>query len=462
MSAVDRRCLGLFLTVTLGVCAGAAPCPAQDKPRPGLLGERFFDGSFGFSIRPFAQARVNRHKAADPLGGYQLVEFVHRTRPWVLLVHLDRTRQPMRPEEFVDALRSFWARRYKGIETRGRSTRNIAARKGAVWNGSYKEISGTWSMFEAVVQIGPDEFFRVTLKVPDRDRITAWAMFEVIVDSFEMVHSDVSLEMLDRAQERGRKLLNPDEPLDFSGRTDPDAYVLVRRSGRDLGFAHIQESVETRNGKEGLRVKERGWLFFEEGLFRHIRNDYFVSGDLKSEMFEMRLRTVTLAADGRPAMVTEQLERGIRENDKLVLSYTEEPGDLALTNEVLEVTGTYIPLGLLRMLPRIVPLDRPDIYAFSSYNSEHKGLVMRTFRVLGPLGPDAAGDASVAYRVEDSEGMTPPVSEIFLDDRGLARRIIAGDDRMIRTTEAKVLYLFGQRLRQARDLMTELGFKVDR
>jgi len=118
-------------------------------------------------------------------------------------------------------------------------------------------------------------------------------------------------------------------------------------------------------------------------------------------------------------------------------------------------------MALLRMLPRIVPLDQPELYAFSSYSSTRKGVVLRTFRVLGRLTPEAGGTASMVYKVEDSEGMIPPVSELFLDERGFVRKIIAGGDTVLPTTREQVEYLFGLRIRKAREQLTKLGLQIE-
>ena len=457
-----KRGYWLIPAVVVVCGAWASPGPAQEKYQGQLLGNRFVDGSFGFSIRPFANAKINRHKVRDELNGYQLVEFVHLTRPWVLVVTLDRSPRPMRPGEFVDGLRAFWARQFKdGVETLGRAERRIAARQGAVWNGRYQELSGAWSLFEAVVQVNAREFFRICLKTPRADEATAAAMFEVMVDSFQMVRSEVSTEILEAALQRGRALLSRRPPIRLAERLDTESYLLVRRGGRDLGTAHVREVAETRDGRSGARVSERGWMFFADGTYHYLRNDYFVSDDFRNGVFEMRLRVVMPATEDRPLVVRDQLERGIRENDKLILSYTKALGNTALTNDVIEITGTYVPMALLRMLSRIVPLDKPELYAFSSYSSTRKGVVLRTFRVLGRLAPEAGGTASIVYKVEDSEGMIPPVTELFLDDRGFVRKIIAGGDTVLPTTREQVEYLFGLRIRKAREQLTKLGLQIE-
>jgi hypothetical protein len=286
-------------------------------------------------------------------------------------------------------------------------------------------------------------------------------MFDIMVDSFQVVHSEVSSEILDGALRRGQELLGRIPSIRLAERLDVDAYLLMRRGGQDVGTAHIREYPETRNGKDGVRVSERGWMFFQDGVYHYIRNDYFISEDLMSGMFEMRVRVVTPATKDRPITVIEHLERGVRENDKLILSYTELIGDTSLTNDVLEVTGTYVPMALQRMLPRIAPLDEPELYAFSSYSSTRKGMVLRTLRVLGPIGPAAGGSTSIAFKVEDSEGMIPPVSELFLDERGFVSKVIAGSDTVLRTTRAETERLFGRRIRQAREELTRLGLRVE-
>ena len=192
--------VGVFILACIAATLPERDLSAADKRGTGgILGRRFVDRSFGFSLRPFANAKINQHKIDDPLGGYQLVEFVHLTRPWVLLVHLNRSNRRIRPTEYIDGLRAYRAARHQGVETLGKSERLIAARQAAVWNGRYREASGSWSVFEAAVQVHPDEFFRIILKVPTADEGMAAAVFDIVIDSFEMLHSEVTAERLEDA-----------------------------------------------------------------------------------------------------------------------------------------------------------------------------------------------------------------------------------------------------------------------
>ena len=455
-----------FVGVIILVCMTASmprrDLNAADKPGPsGILGRRFVDRSFGFSLRPFANAKINQHKIDDPLGGYQLVEFVHLTRPWVLLVHLNRSNGRIRPTEYIDGLRAYCAVRHQGVETLGKSERLIAARQAAVWNGRYRQASGSWSIFEAAVQVHPDEYFRIILKVPTADEGMAAAVFDIVIDSFEMLHSEVNAERLEGALLLGRGLLHPTDPVNLGSLADAEAYMMVSRSGKELGYAQIREYAETRNGQPGLRIQERGWLFPSDKEFHRVRNDFFISNDLRSSMFEMRVLVYTYGQDGRPPIIAEKIERGIRENDKLILSYTEELGDTILLNTVLQVTGTYIPLGLLRVLPRIVPLDEPELYAFSSYSGVRKDLVLRTFRVLGRPAPQEGVSPDYAFAVQDTEGITPPASTIYLDEGTRVRRIVAGEDDLVRSSQARTHLMYGARVTEAKAKLKQLGLPAD-
>jgi hypothetical protein len=155
-------------------------------------------------------------------------------------------------------------------------------------------------------------------------------------------------------------------------------------------------------------------------------------------------------------MVIDQVEKGIRESDKLLLSYTEQPGDLTLANRTLELSPTYIPLALQRMLPRLVPLERPELYAFSSYNSLRKSMVLHTYRVLDAGAVTGPRPAGAAYFVEDAEGMVPPGSMIVLDRQAHILRVRAGADTLIRTGRATIDTLFGARRAQAEALLARL------
>jgi hypothetical protein len=453
---------GLWITggpISLCVAQQPAPQPAERPAQPQLLGNRFVDATFGFSLRPFARGNINQFKIPDPLGGYQLVEFVHQERPWMLLVCLDTTTEPLRPEEFTAALQRFWTARYDEVEARHEATRVIGARPGATWSGRTVERVARWAMWEGVVQVRPQEFFRIALKMPVYEEHLGEALFDVILDSFEVVRSEVGSQTIDEALARGRSLLERGPDLKLLEHLDPEASILIRRGSQDIGYAHVTEKVETHGGKQGVRISERGWLFLEKGAAHRMINDYFVSADLQSAMFEMRLRIIQPARDDLPAMVIDQVEKGIRESDKLLLSYTEQPGDLTLANRTLELSPTYIPLALQRMLPRLVPLETPELYAFSSYNTLRKSLVLHTYRVLDAAGIPGSPPAGAAYFVEDAEGMVPPGSMIFLDRQAHILRVRAGEDTLTRTGRATIDTLFGTRRAQAEALLARLENK---
>ncbi len=450
----------------LSVWLGVIPAAAQDATtgaappaRPPLLGERFVDPTFGFSIRPFNLANVSRLKIADPLEGYQLVEFVHQERPWLLVVCLDTLQSSMRPEEFVEALQKFWESRYEKVEPVGRSARRIGARPGAVWHGRYSETVARWSMHEAVVELRPREFFRIVLKVPLRDADVAEAVFEVILDSFEVLQSDVGAQQLSEALLRGREFLESDPATRLGGRLDAEAWMLIRRAGREIGYAHVTEAAETRGGQPGIRVSERGWLFLDGDVAHQIQNDHFVAQDLREGLHESRVRVVTPGVEGGAPTVLAYLEQAVQSGDALLLSYTEQAGDRSLTNRTVELDSSYIPPALERMLPRLIPRDPGVLYAFSSYNSQRRGLVLHSFRILTreEVGGDFPPEAK--FVVEDAEGLVRPGSRIYLDEGGHIVRVVAGDDLLVRTTAARIEAQFAGKRRAAEEMLRQAGIE---
>jgi len=124
----------------------------------------------------------------------------------------------------------------------------------------------------------------------------------------------------------------------------------------------------------------------------------------------------------------------------------------------VESPESYAPGAVFTLFPRIADLGRPALYAFVSFNSERQGLVLRTLRIVeGRQNLAVDGRRVSATRIEDSEGLIPPVSEIYVDDAGRLVRIVAGNIEMLATTLERIRPLYADKVAATEQLARQLG-----
>jgi len=135
------------------------------------------------------------------------------------------------------------------------------------------------------------------------------------------------------------------------------------------------------------------------------------------------------------------------------------PNAAQLQDKVIEVEPSYAPAAWHVLLPRLVDLATPELYAFSSYNAERRGLALRTLKVVGPTRFGGSGGQTAAIKLEDSEGLIPPITETDVDSKGNILRIIAGGLEMLATTREHVEQTYASRVKAAQEVIKKLPIK---
>src|SRR4029079_10622783 len=116
---------------------------------------------------------------------------------------------------------------------------------------------------------------------------------------------------------------------------------------------------------------------------------------------------------------------------------------------VLEVDENYASAAWHGLMPRVMDLKRPQLYAFSSYDSERRGMVLRTVELVGPATVSLAGRATRLIKLQSSEGLLPPVSEIDVDDKGQIMQMQAGRLEMFAATKADLQPKYSKKVIEA-------------
>ncbi len=98
--------------------------------------------------------------------------------------------------------------------------------------------------------------------------------------------------------------------------------------------------------------------------------------------------------------------------------------------------------ALLTLLPRMVDLHRPQIYAFPCYSRELRGIVTRIVRVGGEEAVEVNGRRVTAYRISDRETVLGPDTHSFVDAGGRLLKAVRGQEVILPITKQTAERMF--------------------
>lgn len=437
--------------------AGSVPSDTVGVAAKGELGEAYVDGSFGFSVRPLAGSTIHRRKRTVE-GDLQLCQFVMLEQRWSMSVRLASRPRSLDAESMLKEDNAQLALRYGDLETLRFEPTRVFGREAARSEVRFTSEQQAWLRQEAVIRTRPTEFFILLLVTPAADHDVARSCFEQIVQSFQVLRSEAVQQEIDAALARGTALLQSaaaGQP-DITAGVSPERYLRIMRDGKDVGFVETLEAAEAVRHHEGIQLLQRVWMFEDDGSFKLMQEREFLSRDLSYEQWENRVYVVQ-QTKGQPPRVAMSGENGIRQDDQLLVEYLPKSKSGKDAEKAIEVEPSYASGSWGTLLPRVVDLSKPELYAFSMYDGDRRGLVLRTFRVVGPTQTVIAGRTTTAYRIEDSEGLVPPVTEVYVDKSGHILRISAEAIEMMAATRAEVEVIYRERVEQSQALLQQLA-----
>jgi hypothetical protein len=444
----------LLITLVMSI-----PAIGQTPPRAAVpQAEKFMDKSFGYAFTPPVGSTPMPHKQILPDGQLQLAAFISTEAGSILTIRHARADQPIQEEQLLDAVVTEALARQPNADLVDKAFRTIANLPGATCSLKFASKDHDQLRRKAVVLAKANEVFIITFDTLAGDPETTGDIFNQVLDSFEIIHSKMSGKTIEQALQRGVKFLADLKDADVSSKLVPESHWRFDNKGRHVGFVRVKERHKAKSGLPGIEIEEKAWFFSEENTLKQLHNTIFLSTDMTRESWENIMEMQAERPEGIAR--THQLLKGLRQADKLAMAYTKNAGDLTLTNEVLEISPSYISAALIRIFPRLVDLKTPQTYAFASYQSDTRALVLRTFRVVGPDRIDGLNHTGPVYKIEDSEGMVPPVSEIYVDKDGRILRIVAGDLVMIATQWKEVELIYKERMAWADRLVQRANQQV--
>jgi len=401
----------------------------------GQLAPEYIDGSFGFSVRYPAGSVIQREKRFVNTADVELVRFVQFDYIWSFVVRLSTTTRPLTNDMIIKGITSKLSTKHKGLKTLRAEPARIASRQGVRFAASFTEDKKGWLRQQAVICTQPKKYYTLILITPLSDLQIATEAFDKIVDNFQILRSELTEEQLEAALLRGvalRKTIANNKSK-RSALKEQDTYLRFVQDGKEVGFVQVRQGPMQIKHHKGMAVREWGWLFNADKSVTHLQHDMFLADDLAYATWDNRVRTLTPAVEGKPEQSALSVETGMRQKDKLLISYTTVFGQSELKDKVIKVEPSFSSPAWFLLLPQLVDLNKPELYAFSAYNSDRRGLILRTFRVVGPTQVKIEGQTRQAIKIEDSEGLIPPISEIDVEPTGRIIRVVAGPLEMIAT-----------------------------
>ncbi len=417
----------------------------------------YVDASFGFSFRPFHDCQIVRQKRLDAEGNLELAQFVNLGRDWMLTVYLPQESSSATPDEALEDFETRLTRRDPEARPLRKEKLTVRGRDVAWAAGSLSVGKGQWFRQEATVFARADTRVVLAFDVPLSQRTAAEALFRDVIGSFEVLRSEAVQKRIDDALVRSAEFL---ASLGRGGKLAPDlikeAYLRILINGKDTGYLWMRESRGTFERREGVGIRHEGWMFESDGTVKRQLSEMFLSDDLTFEKWNTVGEIVIPARAGAPLQKLTTYEQGLREDRQILVAFTESPNATNAKERTIEAPEAYAPLALFTLFPRLIDRNKPELYAFIGYNGDRRGLILRTLRVVGPQNVTIDGRMRRATRIEDSEGLLPPISEMYVDDKGQVVKMVAGDVEMLAAGEERISSLYRARVEATLKAVTEM------
>lgn len=459
---MNRRLLRGILACGLIAAWAALPAGAEgsggDDP-VSLADHRYTDNTYGFALRPPAGCGADRRTRDLPGDRKQIVRFLESTRGWSLAVwRIERDRRA-RPDDILAGIEKELSSAAGGLKVLRSESGTIAARD-AVRFAAHLVVEGSPVYHErAVIEVDERRSLALVLSAPRSDTPVAIRTFDRIVDSFELLRSSSRERQIRDALVQGGQVLHATARR-VNGLADlvgEESFFDCRLDGRRAGFVHIGERTARFEGSRGAAFEKWTWLFHENGGVTHMRQAMFLADDLSFEHWESWILKISPPNQQGERRSELDVEKAVRQDDKLIVQSQPEPPAVENEEVTITVKPQFAPAPWDILLPRVLDLKRSELYAFWWYDPDRQGQSLRTFRVVGPELVRIDGRSTRAIKMEDCEGLVPPVHELHFDEEGrLMRALIKLPERemeMIASNGESIQDRYGEKVAEAEALI---------
>src|SRR5262249_264730 len=148
------------------------------------------------------------------------------------------------------------------------------------------------------------------------------------------------------------------------------------------------------NRHSGVEIQELAWLFKDDGSITLLRHEMQVTDDLNFESWINRVYTLMPASGSAARQLIYNYDSGARQDRQLIVAYMATPNASELQDRVLEVDENYSAAAWHSLMTRVMDLKHPQLYAFSAYDADRRGMVLRTIELTGPTSVNLTGQST--------------------------------------------------------------------
>ena len=460
LHTISRPCKVLWLVMTLSGAA-LAQKQAGTQPAPAAAGVKgaiqespaYVDGSFGFSLAYPDGSDFEREKRFITPIELEIVRFVHLQYTWSLALRLVTEERPLDPAAMLAKTNAQLAGELADLKVLRSEPTTIGTREGARLACTFKADKQDWLRQQAFIRKGTREYFVLIFLTPLADQQIAVTTFDRIVASFKILRSELQQQQLDAALQRGAALLKAlaADPKKLRAPDKVDAFFRYLQNGKEIGFRHTFQMPREVDKRPGTMIQEWSWLFRDGKSFTHIQYVMFLANNLSYAEWDTRSREFIPAVEvaKTPILSYFGMEMGLYKDGTLLVDYTPTFGAQEMKEKAISAEPSFASPALFALLPQLLDLASPELYAFSAYDSDRRGLILRTYEVVGPTQVAIDGKRFAAIKLQDSEGLVPPINEIDVDPAGRILRAQAGPVELIATTQSYIEQTYKARVDEA-------------
>jgi hypothetical protein len=417
-----------FFSAAAGAQAlSAQSVSAQSLPPSSLigndgLGERFESALAGISLCPPAASVQQRATENADL----VAEFINSDKQWDLRVSKIHTPVPAPlttlndskgqehkgiQESVVDELRQ----QLPGCEIVRNDQTNVADSSSKYPNVGmiavrYKDGELARLMQRAIIQ-GDSLYYLLDFTTPgakagtpaeviDPQEKSAVELFAAMLDSVRLRdNADIKEEQIQRLFRTHAFYYNL-TPAAYKRALVPEQWFRIVQDGKDIGYTNIVEETANQANRDGFRVMVRSRTFPAKGKQLDSESELFCAFDRSHEEWTS---SSSLTGEGQAPLNVSEVgisDRAFKSTEpaappiignfrapatRASAQHTAEVYKLSVTfshNSVKPLTRDflppyYLPQALGHLLPRLLPLDRPQTYLFATYVPEQREVVMR-------------------------------------------------------------------------------------
>lgn len=422
------KVLRKLVLTTCVVVAGAVPLWAADEPaallkdRPadqsnGLLGELFESRAAGISFRAPANAREIRKQGVPDL----IVEYVNEENQIVLKVGTLQLREARPLGDWKDprgTKRAGLLEETANAFVQQNPTAQVLRREIGDANGlpaglaAYRYNQQTRKLFrqDAVIPLTDTYCYSFTMISPgakesdggiDPKEKLAADIFREVLDTVKLYdRSDIAKDQEARMA-RSTALL---EKLKAAGKLEKplqgEQWYRLLHDGKDIGYTYVVEERAREYSRDGVLISIRSRTMPGDGAQVDVTSRMFIAdnwayeawshtGDAKIGPKTESTAELGLAEFGMHYRVEKPkslLETSVEDKNKQPkieevgrwkVEVRTKRGTLVAQPVEKELPVVYLPQAVQHLLPRLLPLDKPEGYMFVSFVSEHHQFMTR-------------------------------------------------------------------------------------